>query len=797
MPLLECERTDAVVDAVSRARFVFLSAAMELLGGVRDYETTMASIAQLAVPRFADWASVHVLQEDGPRRVAVAHHDPAKSALAEELLEHYEIDLAGPDGAPAAVRTGAPRLVEEIDEHFLAEHVGNERQREIYRLLGSTSGIAAPLIVGDEVIGVLTFLLGDSGRRYHSDDVVLAQELARLCAVAVDNAERRRVADDALAAVRERARRLEVVAELGRTALASSDTDAILQKAIDTVAATLSVSHVAMVELSPDGESFRTVTGCGWDDEVYRAEVPSGTRSQAGYTLASDQPVIVRDMATETRFEIPKPLRDHNIVSSATVIVRSPEAPIGVVGAYSDSPREFTDDDVVFLSTIANIVGTAVARSQNDQALREARRLAEEARERLAFLAAASAALTESLDFATTMEKVAYLAVPHLADWCAVEVRFEDDDPERVVAHVDPDKVAIARQLQDRYPPDPYAAAGVPLTIRTGQPQLFSDVSEADLLATARDEEHRDILSSLGLRSAMIVPLVARDRVIGAVTLVAAESGRRFDDSDLALAEELASRAAVAIDNARLYEDHEQIARTLQASLLPPTDPEIPGLEMATAYRAAGRGIRIGGDFFDVFETSEGWALAIGDVCGKGTEAASITGLARHALRAAALRDADPGRLLGVVNEALLGQIPNDRFCTLVTAIFRVEDEATRVTVACGGHPYPMVLRADGTVETVLAHGPLLGVLPRVDIDNVEVRLGVGDLIVFFTDGVVDARADGVLFGENRLQDLLVSLVGDTAEGAAQRIEDAVVSFQHGVPGDDLALIAVRVPARG
>ena len=577
--MLECERTDPAAGALSEARFDFLSTALQLLGGASDYETTMASIAQLAVPRFADWASVHVLHRHGPRRVAVAHRDPAKSALTAELLERYEIDMDGPDGAPAAVRTGEPRLVQEIDDAFLAEHVKDARQREIYRLLGSASGIAAPLVVGEQVIGVLTFLLGDSARRYQPEDVALAQELARLCAVAVDNAERRRVADDALAAVRERARRLEVVAELGRTALASSDTDAILQKAVDTVAVTLSVSHVAMVELTPDGESFTTVTGCGWNDDVYTAEVPSGSRSQAGFTLVSDEPVIVRDMATETRFEVPKPLRDHGIVSSATVIVSSPEAAIGVLGAYSDTPRDFTDDDVVFLSTIANIAGTAVARSKNDEALREARRVAEEAQERLAFLAAASVALTESLDFAATVEKVAYLAVPHLADWCAVEVRFEEDDPIRVVAHVDPAKVATAQQLQDRYPPDPYAPVGVPHTIRTGESQLFADIAEEDLVVGARDDVHREILTSLGLRSAMIVPLVARDRVIGAVTLVAAESGRRYDDSDLAFAEDLASRAAVAIDNARLYEDHEQIARTLQASLLPPTDPEIPGLD--------------------------------------------------------------------------------------------------------------------------------------------------------------------------------------------------------------------------
>src|SRR5207248_11443603 len=154
-----------------------------------------------------------------------------------------------------------------------------------------------------------------------------------------------------------------------------------------------------------------------------------------------------------------------------------------------------------------------------------------------------------------------------------------------------------------------------------------------------------------GFSSLMIVPLAARGRTLGALTLVAAESGRHYGPADLAVAEDLARRAAQAVDNARLFTQQRHIARTLQESLLPPKLPEIPGVEVAARYEAAGLGTEVGGDFYDLFETDGEWGVVMGDVCGKGPEAAAVTGLARYTIRAAAMRERSPSRILGILND--------------------------------------------------------------------------------------------------------------------------------------------------
>lgn len=800
--LLACERSGYAEETLTEARFRFLATAMRALSASDDYAATIAGVAQLAVPRIADWASVHVIDDTGHiRRVGVAHHDPDRRQLTDELLDRFQLDLTGPQGAPAALRTGRPTIAAAMDDEFLAAHVRDRRQRQIYRELGSTSGIAAPLFVGERVVGVLTLLLGDSRRHYEDADLDLAEDLAGLCGVAVDNAMRRRAADTALDQMSERARRLAEVAELGQTAITTDDVRGLEDEAVRRVAGTLGVSHVAIVELTPDRSAFRTVAGVGWNPVVYRGLVPAGGASLAGYTLAVDDSVVARDLSFETRFTVPAPLREHGIVSAATVVLWGPVEPVGVLGVYHNRRRDFTGDDLVYLRSVANVVGAAMSRSHSEAALRAEQARAEAAQERLAFLADASAALTESLESRATLEKVAFLAVPRLADWCSVEVHFDSAAPERVVAHVDPAKVELAEELSRKYPPDPDAATGTPHTLRTGESQLWPEIPESLIVDTARDAEHAQVLMALGLRSAMVVPMIARGRIIGAMTLVAAESGRQYDHLDLALGEDLGRRAAVAIDNARLYEEHERVATTLQASLLPPTNPVIPGLEVATAYRAAG-GIPIGGDFFDVFETVDGWAVAVGDVCGKGTEAAWITGLARHTLRAAAARDVEPHRVLAVMNDAMLGQVPEFRFCTMVTARVEMPDiaapatdaGAVRFIVATAGHPAPMILRASGSVEVVNVSGTMLGMFEDLTFPSQTVELLAGDTIVFFTDGAVEARSGDAVLGEDGLAVLLADLAGASAAGVVDALDRAVLDFQHGIRHDDLALVAIQVP---
>jgi PAS domain S-box-containing protein len=411
------------------------------------------------------------------------------------------------------------------------------------------------------------------------------------------------------------------------------------------------------------------------------------------------------------------------------------------------------------------------------------------------FLAKSSAVLATSLDPDELLKRTAALLVPEMADWCAVDLRAEDGSIDRVaLSHADPALVEEAERLASRYPEDPDAPAGVPNVLRTGQPELYPVIDDELLHEGAEDQEHYRLLKAFGMRSAMIVPMSTRGRTIGTLSFVSGPSGRRFDEQDVELARELGRRCATSIDNARLYTERAYIARTLQQSLLPAELPEIPGIEAAARFRPTGEGNEVGGDFYDLFETGgRGWTAVMGDVCGKGPDAAAVTALARYTLRAAALRERLPSRSLRVLNEALLRQRADRRFCTVAYAYLELQDGGARVGVASGGHPLPLLLRPDGSVEPLGVPGTLLGVVPDPRLEDRTVTLSSGDAIVFFTDGVIEDRGSGEALDEDGLMELVSACAGRGADTIAARVEDAAVRSQGGRPRDDIAVLVLRV----
>jgi PAS domain S-box-containing protein len=343
--------------------------------------------------------------------------------------------------------------------------------------------------------------------------------------------------------LRARARQQEAVAELGQRAVGNGDLRTLMQEAVALVAEVLEVEYAKVLELLPGGEELLLRVGVGFEEGlVGRARVDAGPDSQAGYALLRNEPVLVEDLRTEGRFRGHRLLHEHGVVSGMTVIINPGGGqPFGILGAHTRERRKFTEDDANFLRAMANVLAAAIER--------------ERAEEKQRFLADTGALLSSSLDYRTTLASVARLAVPALADWCAVDV-LEGDSVERLaVEHPDPDKVMLAMKLQERYPPDPETAGGVPHVLRTGRPEFYAEITEEMLEAAARDEGHLEILREIGFTSAMVVPMIARERTLGAITLVSAESGRRYGEADLDLAEEVARRAALAVDNARLYEE--------------------------------------------------------------------------------------------------------------------------------------------------------------------------------------------------------------------------------------------------
>jgi PAS domain S-box-containing protein len=407
------------------------------------------------------------------------------------------------------------------------------------------------------------------------------------------------------------------------------------------------------------------------------------------------------------------------------------------------------------------------------------------------FLAEAGQLLASSLDYEATLERVARMIVPRLADWCGIDMLDEHGDMLHVaVAHVDPAKVQMAHDLSAKYPPDMDAPSGVPAILRGGPAELYREIPNELIEQGARDEEHLRIIRELGMRSAMAVPMRLGEETLGVITLVSAESGRTFDDDDLAFAQDLALRAATAVQNSRLYEAQERVAHTLQASLLPDRLPDLPGWEIDAAYQAGERGADVGGDFYDILSVETGHLVVLGDVTGKGVEAAALTSLVRHSARMAARFDARPERVLALVNQVLREQ-SRLSLVTAVCALVEDDGDRARLTVASAGHPLPLLKRPGEAPAPFGDHGVLLGITGADDWTEATVTLGPGDTVLFYTDGVTETPGDAARFGELRLREAM----GRAADGPVAllaEIDRSLRDFQAGATLDDRAMLALR-----
>jgi PAS domain S-box-containing protein len=462
--------------------------------------------------------------------------------------------------------------------------------------------------------------------------------------------------------------------------------------------------------------------------------------------------------------------------------------------------RDASGEPVYFIVVVEDISERKKTEQERDLLLvREqlARAEAVAARRRLTLLAAAGPALAATLDYEQTLEDITRLIVPELADWCLLDIAEDDGSVNQLAAaHAEEEKEHLLRKLREHRrfgEGDPGSTAEV---LRTGQSMLISDLPDTTFYERDLEGEHLEIVNRLEPRSLMCVPLLARGKTRGAITLVSSRLDRRYDREDLLLAEDLAYRCALAADNARLYRDRSKIARVLQRSLLPPHLPEIPGVEVGAEYLPVGETNDVGGDFYDLINTVEdGWLCAIGDVRGKGVEAASVTALARYTIRAVTLKDDRPSEVLAALNEAMLRQLPEDRFCTAACVRLEPQDGSVGVgvDVSRAGHPPPLLVRSGATVEEVGCSGKVLGVFPDAELRDTSLRLMPGEALVLYTDGVTEARSpDGEFFGEGRLRHLLSSCAGCDAATLARRIKGVVLDFQEGYPRDDLAVLVLR-----
>jgi PAS domain S-box-containing protein len=419
-------------------------------------------------------------------------------------------------------------------------------------------------------------------------------------------------------------------------------------------------------------------------------------------------------------------------------------------------------------------------------------------RERLEFLVGVTDLAMAARDHREFMDLVTAAAVPSLGDWCLLHFQPEPwRAPEVTVAHADPERMAWARKLIDRHPCDPNAEAGVAKVMRTGVTEFHPRVDDgAVVAAVARSRVDRQqaeaIVGALHLSSIITVPLQTKAGISGAVQFITAESERRYDENDLVLAQAVAGRLAEVLAAMWQVDQQRHIASTLQSALLPRALPAIPGLDVAVRYWAAGAS-EVGGDFYDLFPLDDRrWAVVIGDACGKGPSAAALTSIGRHTIRAAAAHGHDHATVLRWLNDAVLSS-GHDVFCTVCYATIEPLDDGWRLVVSSGGHPLPVVVRADGSASTVGAPGTLIGAFPTIRVQPRSTTLAPGDTLVLITDGLTDVPPPHQL-GSDALVELVAGAATATdAEGVAERlglhIAEALPVQQR---RDDIALVVLR-----
>jgi len=589
----------------------------------------------------------------------------------------------------------------------------------------------------------------------------------------------------------DRLRRLQqVTVELSAATTSDEVAETVLQRGVELEGA----GSGALWLLDESGEALRFAAALGAAPGTRSrfAVLPLDAELPGPAVVRTGRPIYLRSVAD----------RDHHwpaltgvpsaMEAQAVVPLIVEGRPIGCLSFGFAEEREFGAGERDFLSALANVCAQVLDRARLHDAERRASH-------RVAFLAEASRVLGGSLDYEQTLLHVVELLLDTFASLVILDVVDGNGVLQHAtMAHANPAMREVVEALAD-VPLLP----GTPVweVLQTGVPRIVAEVTDEELRHAAGSEERFEAARKLALGGVMIVPMVARGRTLGLLFMGRDRDAEAYTDDDLTLAMDLAARAAGAIENARLFAARTAVAETLQRSLLPPSLPNVPGLELAARYRPALAGLEVGGDFYDCYPVRDGWAFMIGDVVGTGPKAAAVTAVVRHTARAVAPYVPGPADVVHAVRDALEAGDDPEVFCTLLYGSIERDDEGVGLAIVGAGHPPPFVVAADGSVGRVATTGGLLGMLPPVGIEAVECVLRPGDALVCVTDGVLEARQapswdapepGDAFFDESGLVEVLERRAGRSADELAGDIETAVLEFTAGRAPDDVAILVLR-----
>ena len=578
--------------------------------------------------------------------------------------------------------------------------------------------------------------------------------------------------------------RLQNLATVTAKLSAADSVQAITEIVAGEVATTIGAAVSALLLRDRDTLDLVGAHGLPAQSEQRWASFSITDQTPAGEAVRTGQPVVVASsQQVEARYP---PLRGSVPADRALVCLplSGEDQPIGVIALTFDESWVPGPRELEFLTVFADVCAQAIRRIRAVEVAQEKARL-------LTFLSDSSVVLASSLDYGTTLTSVANLVVPTLADWCAVAVAGKDGALTTLaVAHVDPSKRAWAWELQERYPPDPHSPTGPPNVVRTGVSELYPEITDEMLVAGARDDEHLRLTRELNLRSAVVVPLSARGRTFGAITLIRSETGRPYGPEDLTALEDLGRRGGLAIDNSLLHQQTVDVARQLRRAVLPEDLSTIPGWEIAT-HSSPGGHAAVGGDFFDAVPLGpDRLVLFIGDVMGHGVAAAAAMAQMRSAIRAYLSIDPAPAVVVAKLDR-MFAELAVSRLVTLVYVI--IDAGAGAMEFVNAGHLPPLVVSRDGdgvgrqefveaATQAPLGTGGQLRVPTRRP-------MGPTDMLLLYTDGLVERRDEGVDVGLSRLS-ANATLLADAP--LSQGLPELVRRVGSEASDDDVTVVAVR-----
>jgi GAF domain-containing protein/anti-sigma regulatory factor (Ser/Thr protein kinase) len=795
--LLVAEAQDSPASVAASRRMALLSRCSELFSVALDLEGTVAGLAEIFVPAFAEHLVVDLVESSGAfRRVLVHSADASASPGWTPVGDLVEYPPEHP--SRRAVEERAPVVTDVSGEELERLSPTAESLRTSQRV-GLRAAMAVPLLAGERVVGVVGLASSRAGR-FAPDDVVVAVEIGHRAGSALEAArvyaaerEAHRLAEGQRVAAEAAVARLAVLHEITSGLSQARTVEEVAEVVMSRVATLLSADTATLIHVTPDGQQLAVIASVGLEEAVRQrfTAFPVDAALPASEVFRDGEAQWWPDLRQrDARFPSLAgiPARQQ---SMALLPLEVRERKLGVLTLGWLGEREVGEQERRLVQAIASQCAQALHRAALLESERSALAAAQDQRDRISLLAEVGRTLSSSLDYEENLARVVRLVIPWLADSCWVNLIDGDGLRAVAFAHADPDvERAMARlvELEGGYT----GSATIREVARTGEARLLAELPEGYVEPAGRGDEQLELLRFIGNRSVAVVPLLVAGQSIGTMTLANGPSGRRLSQDDLELLAQMGRRAATAIEHARQFHQRAEVALTLQESLLPAESHEAEGLEIAHRYVPGTVGTEVGGDWFDVIPLSSGrTALVIGDVMGRGIRAAAVMGQVRAAVRAYAAMELPPDEVLAGLDRVVQGFAE----LQIVTAIYAIFDPGANLAVlANAGHPPPLLLGPEGERPRPLdlPVGTPLGV-GGPPYTSVEVPLPPAGGLVLYTDGLIEERSRDI--------DVGIDLVCSGLTGVTESAEEMCLAALRAVNadedfGDDVAVLVARVAPR-